>query len=293
MANGAAFLVVGGDSLVGGGVVDALSRRGRLVYSSTRKTATLNAERLYLDFERYAEFKLPADVGYVYLVAAATSYDRCENDPLARITNVELIPAFVGSLLQRGTFVTFISTNTVFGGDQPWPDEDAPHDPRIAYARQKAEGEAAIRAIAKSVGAADRLAVVRLTKILAANVSPLPAWFAAWQRGEAIDPFADLIFAPMSRRFVGDALVKLGEKRLAGNLHLSGEANVSYVDFARALAHRMGIDESLIRPTTAVAKGIDIPFKPRFSGLGMTRTTQLSGIQPQRLEQVIDDLVPG
>ena len=293
MTNGAAFLVVGGDSLVGGGVVDALSRRGHRAYSTTRKAETLNAERLYLDFERYTEFNVPADVGYAYLVAAATSYDRCENDPLARVTNVELIPAFVGSLLERGKFVTFISTNTVFGGDRPWPDEDAPHDPRIAYAHQKAEGEAAIRAIATKIGAADRLAVVRLTKILAANVSPLPAWFAAWQRGVAVDPFADLIFAPISRRFVGDALVALGEKRIAGNLHLSGAENVSYVDFALALAHRMGIDKSLIRPTTAVAKGVDIPFKPRFSGLGMTRTTQLSGIEPQRLEQVIGDLVPG
>ena len=92
-------MVVGGDSLVGGGIVDALSRRGHRAFSTTRKAETLNAERLYLDFERYAEFDVPAEVGYAYLVAAATSYDRCENDPLARVTNVELIPAFVGSLL--------------------------------------------------------------------------------------------------------------------------------------------------------------------------------------------------
>jgi dTDP-4-dehydrorhamnose reductase len=194
-------------------------------------------------------------------------------------------------MLEQGVFVSFISTNTVFGGERPWPQENDSHEPRIAYARQKAEGEAEIRSAAQRLGAADRLNIVRLTKILNASVSPLPAWFAAWQRGQPVEPFSDLIFAPMSLSFVGGALATLGEKRIAGNLHLSGAENVSYVELAYALARRLDVDTTLIRPTTAVAKGLNIPFKPRFSGLGMARTTPLSGIQPQRLDQVADDLV--
>jgi hypothetical protein len=36
---------------------------------------------------------------------------------------------------------------------------------------------------------------------------------------------------------------------------------------------------------------VNIAFKPRFSGLGMTRTTELSGIEPQQLDRLVDDLM--
>jgi len=144
---------------------------------------------------------------------------------------------------------------------------------------------------AKRLKAADRLNVVRLTKIMAPDTPPLPTWFSMWQRGEAVQPFADLIFAPMSVQFAAGALATIGEKRIPGDLHLSGAANVSYVDFAAALAGKMGVDAKLIAPTTAVEKGVSILFKPRYSGLGMRRTTALSGIAPQPLAGVVEDLL--
>jgi dTDP-4-dehydrorhamnose reductase len=36
---------------------------------------------------------------------------------------------------------------------------------------------------------------------------------------------------------------------------------------------------------------VHIAFKPRFSGLGMTRTTELTGIAPQPLDRLVDDLI--
>ena len=285
------FLVVGGDSLVGGGVVRALRRRGYRTLASTRRVGTVDDARVKLDFEDDAPFSIPSDIDYAYVVAAATNYDRCEKDPNAHRINVELIPRLVASLLEQGVFVTFISTNSVFGGDRPWPAEEDPHEPGIAYAKQKSEGEKVIRASAQRLSALERLNIVRLTKILNRDTSPLPAWFAAWQRGEAVQPFSDLVFAPMSVRFVGEALATIGEKRIPGQLHLSGAENVSYVDLANALAERLGFGRALIAPTTAVERGVNIPFKPRYSGLGMRRTTGLSGIEPQALSSVVDDLL--
>lgn len=286
-----AFLVVGGDSLVGGGVLAALKRRGHTVLASTRRHETINDSRVFLDFQSEEPFRVPPGVGYVYIIAAATNYERCENDPQAKIINVELIPRLIGSLLSQGAFVTFISTNSVFGGERPWPHEDDPHAPGIAYAQQKSDGEAAVYAEAKRAGGSDRLNIVRLTKIMNATVSPVPAWIAAWNRGEPVQPFGDLIFAPMSVKFVGEALATIGERPVAGNLHLSGAENVSYIDFAKALGSRLGVNPDLIQPTTATEKGINIAFKPRFSGLGMTRTTQITGIKPQPLDSLVADLV--
>jgi dTDP-4-dehydrorhamnose reductase len=285
-----AYLVVGGDSLVGGGLLQALRRRGMRAFASTRRKDTLTAERVFLDFESDELPRIPPEVGYAFLVAAATNYDRCERDPLARSINVELIPRVVAALLEQGIFVTFISTNSVFGGERPWPSEDDSPAPGIAYARQKAEAEEAIRRAARTLGVQERLNIVRLTKILDRTTSPVPAWLGAWQRGEPVQPFRDLVFAPMSVQFVGDALAAIGERRIPGNLHLSGANNVSYVDFAEALARQFGVAAGLIAPTTAKEKGVSIAFMPRYSGLGMRRTTELSGLQPQTLASVVRDL---
>ena len=284
------FLVVGGDSLVGGALVRALECHGHAAYASTRRKDTVTERRVFLDFESEAPVRVPPGVGYAFIVAAATNYERCEKDPQAHRINVEFIPRAAASLLGQGIFVTFISTNAVFGGDRPWPNEDDPQAPGIAYARQKAEAEKAIRAAARRLQAEDNLNIVRLTKVLDRDTPPLPAWFAAWRRGDAVQPFSDLIFAPMTVRFTGEALAAIGEKRIAGNLHLSGARNVSYAEFADSLAAGLGVDRRLIAPTTAVEKGVSIPFKPRYSGLGMQRTTALAGIYPQTLADVASDL---
>ncbi len=285
------FLIVGGDSLVGGGLVHALHKRGHFAYSSTRRKNTLNDRRIYLDFESSETFIVPPEVDYAFIVAAATNYDRCEKDPLAYKINVELIPKMISSLLKQGIFVSFISTNSVFGGERPWPQEDDPHAPGIAYAKQKDEAEKAIYSVASELRAKERLNITRLTKILGLSTSPLPNWFDTWKRGETVPAFSDLIFAPMSVKFVGEALTILGEKRINGNLHLSGADNVSYVDFAQALAGKLGVDRRSISPTTATAMGVRIAFKPRYSGLSMTRTTELSSVLPQPLSDVVNDLV--
>jgi dTDP-4-dehydrorhamnose reductase len=291
MTDKSGFLVVGGDSLVGGEVFQVLVRRGHQVFASTRRRDTLSPQRVFLDFESDEPIHVPPGTRSVFLVAAATDYDRCERDPLARRINVELIPRAVASLLEKDLFVNFVSTNSVFGGERPWPNEDDPHTPGIAYARQKSEGEKAIRAAAQKLDAMDRLSIVRLTKIMNAQVPPIPAWLSAWKRSEVVQPFSDLVFAPMSVQFVGEALATLGEKNIPGNLHLSGAENVTYVDLANALARRLEVDAALIAPTTAVAKGVNIPFKPRYSGLGMNRTTELSGLDPQTLEDVVNDML--
>ena len=95
----------------------------------------------------------------------------------------------------------------------------------------------------------------------------------------------------MSDRFAGEALATIGEKRVPGNLHLSGAENVSYVELALKLVEKLGLDSRLIEPTTASEKGVRIPFKPRYSGLAMQRTYALTGLQPQSIDDVVFYLV--
>jgi dTDP-4-dehydrorhamnose reductase len=285
-----AILVVGCDGLVGAALVARLQARGRRVLATTRRAESAGPARSLLDLGRPDAFEVPDGVDRACIVAAATNYTRCETDPDAWRINVEAIPRLAERLLAAGLRVSFVSTNTVFGGERPWPAEDDPHAPGIAYAVQKSAGEAAIAAAADRLGARGRLCVVRLTKVLDPSTAPIPDWLAAWSRGEAVEPFADLVFAPMSLAFVADALSMLVERDLCGNLHLSGADNVTYVDFARALARRLGIAPAQVRSTTARERGVRIAFAPTFSALGMARTTALSGVRPQALDEVAADL---
>jgi len=291
MFKNSSYVVVGANSLVGGALIKVLQSRGYETYGTTRRADQVSKNMLFLDFADPESYRLPVKASHAVIVAAATNYERCETDPLARKINTELSPQLIESLLSQGVFITFISTNSVFGGDRPWPNEDDSHDARIAYAIQKHEAEERAKAAAESLNALDRFSVVRLTKILSLETSPLPFWFRSWKEGKAVEPFADLIFAPMSLDFVGQALAEIAVKNVPGNLHLSGAENVNYVELAKAFASALGVDSSMIVPSSATAKGIHIAFKPVYSGLGMQRTTQLTGIHPQPLERVVADLI--
>ena len=276
-------LVVGADSRIGGALLRA---RGAAI-GTTRRRETLSSTRLFLDLSQDVEhFKIPSDVDSAFLVAATTGIERCETDPTSWTVNVTSACRLSARLLQQGCFVTFLSTNAVFGGDRSWPDEDDPVAPTAAYARQKAEAEQAIQEAADRLGAADRLSITRLTKTLAPDTPPLPGWFQQLKRGDAIEPFEDLVMSPISLEFVTSSLLRIGALRVPGILHLSGERDVTYVEFAEGLIDRLGLPRARVVPTTSIKAGVAVQFRPRYGGLGMRRTTQLAQIYPEPLEHV-------
>jgi len=286
------ILVVGADSFLGEKLINVLEKQHRYVVGTTRRKDTLSDNRVFLDlFEENLNFKAPQGTTYAYLLAGIVNYGKCETDPRAWEVNVDKMTRLAAQLLEQGIFVTFISTNTVFGGERPWCHEDDPHTPEFAYAKHKAAAELSIRAEAEKLDALDLLNVVRLTKILGVNTSPLPDWFSQLHQGKALNPFTDLIIAPMSLRYTAESLAEIGRHRLSGNLHLSGSENINYDDLAQALVTALGSTSTLITPTTATKMKVEIPFKPKFSGIGMERTTEFTGIKPQDLDAVVADVV--
>jgi len=285
------ILVVGSDSFLGTELIRVLEKQKRNVIGTTRREDTVTKKRVFLDlFTDELKFIAPQGTTYAYLLAGIVNYGKCETDPRAWEVNVDKMTLLAMQLLEQGIFVTFISTNTVFGGERPWCNEDEPHTPEFAYAKHKSAAEESIRSAAEKIGALDYLNIVRLTKILAINTSPLPDWFSLMERGEKLTPFLDLIIAPMSLRHTAESLAEIGKQRLPGNFHLSGSENINYNDLACALATELDFNLELVAPTTATEMKVTIPFKPKFSGIGMQKTTRTTGIQPQALEKVVADL---
>lgn len=292
MAKNEQILVVGADSFLGEKLIQILENQHRHVIGTTRRKETLSNNRVYLDlFDDDLNFKLPEGTTYAYLLAGIVNYGECANNPRAWEVNVEKMTRLAALLFEQGVFVTFISTNTVFGGELPWCNEDDPHTPEFPYSKHKSAAEFSIREVAKKLGTLDLFNIVRLTKILGINTSPLPDWFSRLTLAKEINPFSDLIIAPMSLRFTAESLAEIGRSRLVGNFHLSGSKNINYVDLAMAFVNALGYKEALVKPTTATDMKVDIPFKPTFSGIGMERTTELTGIKPQDLNSVVVDVI--
>ena len=288
--NKSTYLVVGGDSRVGRELVKSLEYQGNKVYSTTRRIDQVSKNKLYLNYEDIDDFSIPNDVDYAYIIAAISNYQECELDKKSFWINVEVIPKLVSLFLNKKIFTSFISTNSVFGGKSPWPEEYHQHSPNIAYAKQKSEAENRIKKIAINIKCENIINIIRITKILDKNTPPIPDWIQSWNLGDSVAPFSDLIFCPMSSKFVGNSLARLGQLRISGNLHLSGEKNISYTDFALLLAKHLDINLNLIKSTTATECNVNIAFKPKYSGISMLRTTSLSQIYPQNINSVIHDI---
>lgn len=55
---------------------------------------------------------------------------------------------------------------------------------------------------------------------------------------------------------MGISLAYIREKRVSGNVHLSGFDNFSYVSFTKAGSYKLGVPSTLVQPTPSNEKGI-------------------------------------
>lgn len=277
----APWVVIGGDGLIGSRLARCDEAAGPRVIPTTRRGAGRTAMQVDLatgDYDAVVEVR-PA---VVFLCAALTGMKACEDEPaLARRINVTAPVDLATRLMREGAFVIFLSSNTVFDGNTPHPEEHSPLSPANAYGRQKAEAEQALRSIP---GAERQLAVVRLSKVLVHDAG-VPAQFRRrLESGETCEAFDDLLMSPVSAPFVVTGLREIARRAAPGIFHLAGASVLSYADFARDLARRFGWDVALVRPTSCVRAGADTPFRPRHPELGMSGTRRQLGIDPEPLE---------
>jgi dTDP-4-dehydrorhamnose reductase len=283
-----AWLVVGGDGLIGRALVRRLAADGSAVLATTRRRGCAGPQRPHLELAQDpANWTPPEPVSVAFLLAASANQLSCCADPAAsRRINVDHTAALARQLVSLGTFVVFTSTNLVFDGEQAhYPTSAAPH-PTSEYGRQKAEAEQALLALGP------RVAVVRLTKVLAAEMPLIGGWVEALKARRRVEAFTDLICAPMPVDFVAEALARIGAQQKGGLFHLSGADEVSYADLARALARRLGVDGGLVHSTTSVAAGVKLQSLPKHSSLDAHEVAELLALSPPRLDAVIESCVP-
>ncbi len=236
-------LVVGGDGQVGSALVPVLRSAGHEVTTTSHRTPLPNGAH-YLELV-HPDPATAEGVDAVVLCAALTERSACEADPdRAQMINVTAPLTLAQPVLSRGGQVIFLSTSIVLGGDQPYLPIDAPYAPCDAYSRMKAEAEQRLLALS---GAEERLAILRLVKVMDAEHGIIADWATAMNEGEPITPYVDLATAPITTNHVTAKISELLAPGSAGIHHLSGIEH-SYADVAVALSEVMGWPKKMVRP---------------------------------------------
>jgi dTDP-4-dehydrorhamnose reductase len=155
-----------------------------------------------------------------------------------------------GAAAAAEAWTIHISTDYVFAGteDHPYVESD-PTGPTSGYGRSKLEGEAAVAAAAP-----ERHTIVRSSWLFgrAGHSFPKTILKLAAERDQ-LRVVADQTGCPTYTGHLAPALVKLAaaESRLTGIVHLAGDGECSWFEFAREIVAAGGADCQVVPCTTA------------------------------------------
>jgi dTDP-4-dehydrorhamnose reductase len=283
------FLIVGGDSEIGGAAFAALKAENQPVAATTRRRDRVAQDQALFDLAASLEgWEPPQGATSACVCAAVARLADCAADPRATAyINVTQTLALVDKLLKRGIYVLFLSTNQVFDGSIPRVPPDAPHSPVSEYGRQKACTESALQdymARGASVG------ILRLAKVVSPRMALLQRWIAELSNGTPISAFTDMTLAPTQMASVTSAISALLGERAAAVFQLTGPRDVSYADVGRFLAGKLGVEESLVQGSSARAAGLPEGATPLHTTLDSSVLRDRFGLEVPDVWQVIESV---
>jgi dTDP-4-dehydrorhamnose reductase len=286
MRSGDTTLVIGADGTIGRALVRRFRQVGRSVVCTSRRRET-GTDSLHLDLaEDVSGWRPPPGVSVAYLCAAITSLEKCRTDPAhAALVNVQHTVAVARRLVEAGAFVVFLSTNLVYDGSVPFRRAEEPVCPRTVYGTLKARAESQLLALG------GRVAVVRLTKVVAPGMALLRGWVQALGDGKEIRPFSDLVMAPVPLGFVVEVLDHVGQGRRGGIVQVSAERDISYAEAGRYVAAKVAADLGLVRPVPSSEAGVKLEGVPAHTTLDVTRLRESLGLQPPPVWQAVDSVL--
>lgn len=273
-------LIVGGHSLIGYALYQAFKAWNTRVFITSREGSPASVK---LDLSQSIDVSVLPRCEVVYLCAAISRSAVCEQNPdLAQRVNVAAQLELARHFLSLGAHVVFLSSNAVFDGMEKAPNEDARLSPTSLYGQLKAEAEEALATIAQMYPGA--LSIVRLSKVLSKRLPLVADWLSNLQAGKAITAFSDRTLSPISLEYAVKGLICCGAENIQGEFHLSGDIELSYHAFGKALAWAVGADCQLV-----LAESTDQLLT--HNRLGMHRTESVLGLKAQDLNSFFTDLL--
>jgi dTDP-4-dehydrorhamnose reductase len=275
------MLVIGGDGTLGRALVAAGHAGPVAVWHTTRRGDDVGQSRFQLDLaDPEIQWRLPQQpFSTVFLSAGVTSIQTCEAQPeVTRRVNVVQPLLLAQRLWDQGAFVVCLSSSTVFDGQTPFATPTDDTKPVSEYGRQKLALERGLLALG------ERVAIIRLSKVIAPNNALFSGWRNDLLSGQVIRPFSDMAVAPVSLPFAVAAVHHIARSREAGVHHISAAADVSYADLANHMASVLQAPAALVCPRSAA--GTHVGFWPKFAALDCSALLRLGFVAPPAISAV-------
>ncbi|RME07352.1 MAG: SDR family oxidoreductase, partial [Anaerolineae bacterium] len=200
---------------------------------------------------------------WVIHCAALANLDACERDPqTARELNIKVPLQLARHVARGGARLLHVSTDAVFDGRRGgYTEEDEPN-PLSVYARTKLEGE-------RAVMAEDPRAIVARVNLfgwsLSGQRSLAEFFFYNLRAGRTVFGFTDVFFCPLLANHLAYIFLRMLDKGLQGLYHVFSPDCISKYEFGVQIAHRFGLDDSLITPTSVAAAGLEAQRAPNLT----------------------------
>jgi dTDP-4-dehydrorhamnose reductase len=279
-------IVIGADGIIGEALVRALSRRGNIVYGTTRRRASVTDNRIFLDLAASDIESAPLPHSDItFFCAGIVTFAECRtNRALARQVNVMARASLARRMAAAGTRVVLLSTSSVFDGRVSHVPVTRPPCPINAYGEFAAEAEKMFGTLGSTAS------IVRFTKLITPSAKLIIGWIDGLSHGRPVTAFSELRMAPISLDDAIAALLAVADDPTGGIYQVSGAADVSYYDAARYIALRLQVDPALVVEKRAIDAGIPPEEIPRFSSLDTKRFTEITGRPAPEPFAVIDSV---
>jgi dTDP-4-dehydrorhamnose reductase len=219
--------------------------------------------------------------------AAQTDVDRCETErDHARRINVEGTANIADACSKVGAKLILVSTDYVFDGKKGnYVETDEPN-PISYYGLTKLEAERIVASTASN-------SLIIRTSVLY-GWHPTKLNFATWilkglRERQTIKVVNDHINSPTFADNLAEAIQKAIEPNTEGILHIAGNERISRFDFARRIAKRFDLDESLLLPVQM--KDLNwIARRPRDSSLNVGKAEKELSIELFGVDRGLEEM---
>src|SRR5271169_3276199 len=178
--------------------------------------------------------------------AAATNVDWCEDNPKqAEAINVQASAVLAEAAATLNARLVYVSTDSVFDGNEGHYAETDEAVPLNVYARSKLAGEQ--ETLRRNPSA--MLVRVNIYGWNAQNKDSLAEWvLRRLEEGRDVPGFTDVFFTPILVNDLVSVLFAMLKQELTGLYHVVGSERVSKFEFARRVASTFGFDPARVTP---------------------------------------------
>ncbi|MCP4457014.1 MAG: SDR family oxidoreductase [Cytophagales bacterium] len=221
--------------------------------------------------------------------AAMTNVDACEEDPKeCELQNVTVVESLIRACENHSTFMTLVSTDFIFDGENgPYSEEDKPN-PLSAYGHSKLKAEEALRKSTLDWAIARTILVYGV--IPDASRSNIVLWTKkSLEDGKPLQLINDQWRMPTLAEDLAMGCWLMTKQQAKGVFNISGKDLLNPYEIALKTAAVFGLDASLVSETDG-SKFTQPAKRPPRTGFKLKKSMEVLGYHPSSFEEGLEIL---